>query len=229
MISNKSLTFNPVTLMPYLGAHPWLVRDAKSHPRYGTWPDRYFSHYQGCKYLYGWQQLHAKKIHLCRGSGGHRPEWGHLVTSSSQGHIHQKSRNNCSDTEFKMGWKKKVDIYIDNWCFATVHVHRQIYKQSSLFTYKGKITKNRYKIVQLIEVTWLPAKLEIIHEPGHQKDKSPQISNGAAFRESKPQTALEQSVVSELQLCLDEDVSKYDPGEIKSSSDLGSQERLSGW
>lgn len=30
-------------------------------------------------------------------------------------------------------------------------------------------------------------------------------------------------------VCLDEDVSKYDPGEIKSSSDLGAQESLNGW
>lgn len=96
-------------------------------------------------------------------------------------------------------------------------------------TYEEEITKNKCKIFQLIEVTWLPTKLAIIPELGHQKDKSPQIANGAAFRELKPETALEQSAVPGLQLCFDEDVSKYGPGETKSSSDLGAQESLNGW
>lgn len=144
-------------------------------------------------------------------------------TSTQRAEIIALPQNLRWDERKKWTYTQITDV------FATVHIHRQIYRQSSLFTYKGKITKNRYKIVQLIEVTWLPAKLEIIHEPGHQKYKSPQIANGAAFRESKPQTALEQSAVPELQLCLDEDVSKYDPGEIKSSSDLGAQESLNRW
>lgn len=52
---------------------------------------------------------------------------------------------------------------------------------------------------------------------------------GLLLGNPNPRLPWNNSTVPGLQPCLDEDVSKYDPGEIKSSSDLGAQENLNGW
>lgn len=48
-------------------------------------------------------------------------------------------------------------------------------------------------------------------------------------RELKLQTILELSAVPKPPLCLSENVSEYDPEEMRSYSDLGAQESCSGW
>ncbi|KAL1780184.1 hypothetical protein HispidOSU_028717 [Sigmodon hispidus] len=91
--------------------------------------------------------------------------------------------------------------------------------------------------VFLLEDIWLPTKLAIIYWPGHLKHKSPQaqgnnhedqVAKEAAIGEPKSQTALELSVVPEPTICLDEDVSEYNPEEIKSCSDLEAQDSRNG-
>lgn len=96
-----------------------------------------------------------------------------LGTSIAQGHICPECRNNCSDTSFKMDWRKKGE-HQDRELICFCHVHGQTDNQRGLFTSKGKTIKHKYEIVQLLESIWLPTKLAITLWPGHLKDKSPQ-------------------------------------------------------
>ena len=68
------------------------------------------------------------------------------------------------------GWGQSINIYTDSWyAFATAHVHSAIYRQRSLLTSASKDIKNKEEILSLLEAIHLPAKVAIIHCPGHQK------------------------------------------------------------
>lgn len=84
----------------------------------------------------------------------------------------------------------------------------------------------------------LPTELTVIRWPGHQKDKSSQtqgnnhadqIAKEAALGEPKPQAVLELSAVRKPPLWLHKDAPEHDPAEIKSCSDLGTQENHNVW
>ena len=91
----------------------------------------------------------------------------------------------------KLRRNKSVNIYMDSrYAFATAHVHGSIYQECGLFTAEGKAINNKAEILDLLAAIWEPARLAIIHCPGHQKGDSLQaIENGladAAARESCP-------------------------------------------
>lgn len=67
------------------------------------------------------------------------------------------------------------------YTFATVHVHGEIYKNRGLLTSEGQTTKNKEKILALLETVWEPKAVTLIHCKGHQKDSSPgDVGNRAA-------------------------------------------------
>lgn len=49
------------------------------------------------------------------------------------------------------------------------------YVNTGLLTSCAKTTKDQHEIAQLLETIWLSLELAIIHWPGHQRDKSPQL------------------------------------------------------
>lgn len=66
---------------------------------------------------------------------------------------------------------KKVHIYTDSrYAFATVHIHGAIYQERGLLTAEGKDIKNRAEVLRLLEAVWAPAKVVVIHCPGHQRE-----------------------------------------------------------
>ena len=70
----------------------------------------------------------------------------------------------------QMAEGQSINIYTDSrYAFATAHVHGAIYRQRGLLTSAGKDIKNKEEILSLLEAIHLPAKVAIIHCPGHQK------------------------------------------------------------
>lgn len=47
-----------------------------------------------------------------------------------------------------------------------------IYQERGFQTVEGKTIKNKQEILDFLKVLWLPAKLALIHFPGHQKGDS---------------------------------------------------------
>ena len=65
---------------------------------------------------------------------------------------------------------QSIIIYTNSrYAFATAHVHGAIYRQRGLLMSAGKDTKNKEEILSLLEAIHLPAKVAIIHCPGHHK------------------------------------------------------------
>lgn len=73
----------------------------------------------------------------------------------------------------ELGAGKKITIYTDSrYAFATAQVHGAIYQQRGLLTSEGREIKNKPEIMALLEALHKPAKVSIIHCPGHQHGKS---------------------------------------------------------
>ncbi|XP_042826174.1 uncharacterized protein LOC122234311 [Panthera tigris] len=119
----------------------------------------------------------------------------------------------------KLGRNKSVNIYMDNcYAFATAHVHGSIYQERGLLT-EGKAIKNKAEILDLLAAIWEPARLAIIHCPGHQKGNSLEaIGNrlaDAAAREAaltKSESALELPILTEPLLPLEP---RYTPKDLE--------------
>ncbi|XP_042844242.1 uncharacterized protein LOC122239417 isoform X1 [Panthera tigris] len=105
----------------------------------------------------------------------------------------------------KLGRNKSVNIYTDSrYAFATAHVHGSIYQERGLLTAEGKAIKNKAEILDLLAAIWEPARLAIIHCPGHQKGNSLEAVGNrladAAAREAaltKSESALELPILTE--------------------------------
>jgi ribonuclease HI len=70
----------------------------------------------------------------------------------------------------QMAEGQSINIYTNSrYVFATAHVPSAIYRQRGLLTSGGKDIKNKEEILSLLEAIHLPAKVAIIHCPGHQK------------------------------------------------------------
>ncbi|KAL6091923.1 hypothetical protein STEG23_014325 [Scotinomys teguina] len=68
---------------------------------------------------------------------------------------------------------KRLTVYTDSrYAFATAHIHGEIYRRRGLLTSAGKEIKNKEEILDLLRALFLPAKLSIVHCPGHQKGDS---------------------------------------------------------
>ena len=54
---------------------------------------------------------------------------------------------------------KKTNIYTDSrYAFATLHVHRALYKERGLLTASEKDIKNKEEIVTLLDAAWEPER-----------------------------------------------------------------------
>jgi hypothetical protein len=52
---------------------------------------------------------------------------------------------------------KRANIYTDScYTFATLYIHRAIYKERALLTSGGKEIKNIQQMLQLLEAVWKP-------------------------------------------------------------------------
>ena len=70
----------------------------------------------------------------------------------------------------RMAEGQSINIYTNSrYAFATSHVHGAIYRQRGLLMSAGKDTENKEKILSLLDAIHLPAKVAIIHCPGHHK------------------------------------------------------------
>lgn len=68
---------------------------------------------------------------------------------------------------------KRVNIYTDiHYVFASLHVHRTIYKDRRLLTTEGKTIKNKQDILNLLKAVWDPKQVAMIYCPEHQKGDS---------------------------------------------------------
>ena len=69
---------------------------------------------------------------------------------------------------------KKTNIYTDSrYAFATLHVHRALYKERGLLTASGKDIKSKEEILALLVAAWEPERVAFIHCRGHQKEDNP--------------------------------------------------------
>ena len=59
---------------------------------------------------------------------------------------------------------KKTNIYTDfRYAFATLHVHRTLYKERGLLTASEKDIKNKEEIKTLLDAAWKPERFAVIH------------------------------------------------------------------
>ena len=59
---------------------------------------------------------------------------------------------------------EKTNIYTDfRYAFATLHVHRALYKERGLLTASEKDTKNKEEIKTLLDAAWEPERVAVIH------------------------------------------------------------------
>ena len=59
---------------------------------------------------------------------------------------------------------KKTNIYTDSrYAFATLHVHRALYKERGLLTTSGKDIKNKEEIKTILDAAWEPERVAVIH------------------------------------------------------------------
>jgi ribonuclease HI len=97
-----------------------------------------------------------------------------------------------------LGDGKTANIYTDlHYAFATLHIHRAIYKERGVLTSRRKEIKNSQQTLQLLEAVWKPQAIAIIHCPAHtnRPDKISQ-GNGLADRIAK-EAALSEEVQNE--------------------------------
>lgn len=102
---------------------------------------------------------------------------------------------------------KSVTIYNSRYAFATVHVHRTIYKERGLLISAWKDIKNKKVILALLEVIWIPKDLrevnkqvepihpsllfpELVHCNGHQKGNSLEAKGNWVMDEVAREAAL---------------------------------------
>ena len=59
---------------------------------------------------------------------------------------------------------KKANIYTDSrYAFATLCVHRDLYKERGLLTTSEKDIKNKEEILTLLDAVWEPERVAVIH------------------------------------------------------------------
>jgi ribonuclease HI len=98
---------------------------------------------------------------------GKRVVWaGNLPEGTSA----QKAELIALTKALQMAEGQSINIYTNSsYAFATAHVQGAIYRQRGLLMSTGKDTKNKEEILSLLEAIHLPAKVAIIHCPGHHK------------------------------------------------------------
>ncbi|KAL6045249.1 hypothetical protein STEG23_009541 [Scotinomys teguina] len=91
---------------------------------------------------------------------------------------------------------KRLTVYTDSrYAFATAHIHGEIYRRRGLLTSAGKEIKNKEEILDLLRALFLPAKLSIVHCPGHQKGDS-MVARGNRLADQTARAVATQSAQS---------------------------------
>ena len=96
----------------------------------------------------------------------------HVVWASSlpEGTLTQKAELIAFTQALRMTEGRPINIYTDSrYAFATAHVHGTNYRLRGLLMSAGKDIKNKEEILSLLEAIHMPAKVAIIHCPGHQR------------------------------------------------------------
>ena len=91
---------------------------------------------------------------------------------------------------FQLSKGKKTNIYTDSrYAFATLHVHRALYKERGLLTASGKDSKSKEEILALLVAAWEPERVAFIHCRGHQKEDTPQARGNRLADKTTKQAA----------------------------------------
>ena len=99
---------------------------------------------------------------------------------------------------FQLSKGKKTYIYTDSrFAFATLHVHRSLYKDRGLLIASEKDIKNKEEIKTLINATWEPERVAVIHCWGHQKEDNPRAQGNRLADETTKQATEGLGVTSE--------------------------------
>ena len=70
---------------------------------------------------------------------------------------------------------KKTNIYTDSrYAFATLHVHRALYKERGFLTVSEKDIKNKEEMLTLLDAVWESGRVTVIHCRGHKKEDASQ-------------------------------------------------------
>ena len=65
---------------------------------------------------------------------------------------------------FQLSKGKKTNIYTDSrYAFATLCVHKDLYKERGLLTTSEKDIKNKEEILTLLDAVWEPERVAVIH------------------------------------------------------------------
>ncbi|KAL6056187.1 hypothetical protein STEG23_009506 [Scotinomys teguina] len=106
---------------------------------------------------------------------------------------------------------KRLTVYTDSrYAFATAHIHGEIYRRRGLLTSAGKEIKNKEEILDLLRALFLPAKLSIVHCPGHQKGDS-MVARGNRLADQTARAVATQSAQSIPLLTIQEGQPTEDP------------------
>lgn len=81
----------------------------------------------------------------------------------------------CLIRALQLSKGKKTNIYTDSrYAFATLHVHRALYKEQGPLTANRKDIKNKEEISTPLGAVWELEKVAVMHCWGHQKEDTPQ-------------------------------------------------------
>ena len=81
----------------------------------------------------------------------------------------------CLIRALQLSKGKKTNIYTDSrYAFATLHVHRALYKEQGPLTANRKDIKNKEEISTPLGAVWELEKVAMMHCWGHQKEDTAQ-------------------------------------------------------
>ena len=119
---------------------------------------------------------------------GKRDVW---AGSLQEGKSAQKAELIALTQALQIAEGQSINIYTNSrYVFATAHGQVAMYRQRGLLTSAGKDIKNKEEILSLLEAILLPAKVAIIHFPGHQKGHNA-VTRGKNIAEVKAKQAVQ--------------------------------------
>ena len=126
---------------------------------------------------------------------------------------------------------KKTNISTDvRYAFATLHVHRALYKERGLLTASEKVIKSKEEILTLLIAAWEPERVAVIHCRGHQKEDTPQAQGNRLADMTIKQAAEGLGVTSEAPIkALVLDSPKYAKAQNQLAKAEGAIKTEKGW
>ena len=88
-----------------------------------------------------------------------------VEVSSLPSHWSAQQADSCALIQaLQLSKGKKTNTYTDSrYAFATLHVHRALYKERGLLIASGKDIKNKEEILALLVAAWEPERVAVIH------------------------------------------------------------------